>query len=156
MLDVRHWLAVAMTTIGALGIWGMGCTVSAGISGGGGVCVGDDDPCLYDSDCCSNFCAGDGYCGPVSCNYDNEPCDYDSDCCGEYCAGDGYCGDGGGGGCYADGEGPCGDDSECCNGYCAGDGYCGPTGGVCNDDGEPCDYDSDCCADFCADDGYCG
>jgi hypothetical protein len=120
MLEMRHWFAVAMTTIGALGVWGMGCTVSAGIRGDG--CFLDDEPCEYDSDCCSDYCASDGFCGPAACNDDGYPCGFDSDCCGDYCAGDGYCGMADV--CYADGD-YCDYDSDCCNGYCAADGICG-------------------------------
>ena len=114
MIKVQHWLATAMTTLGALCIWGMGgCTVSAGI--GVGACNLDDDPCSVDSDCCSYLCVGDGYCAPSSCVYQGDPCDYDTDCCGGYCGDDGYA-------CLDTGD-YCDYDDDCCSGYCDA-GYC--------------------------------
>jgi len=81
----------------------------------------DNVACTFDSDCCSNFCASDGFCGVGgACIVDLAACNFDSDCCSGICAnGDGLCG------CVLTNETGCATDSDCCS---AGD-LC--IGGVC-------------------------
>jgi hypothetical protein len=73
-----------------------GCTVTA--DPGPAVvqvdCADDDLACDVDDDCCSFYCADDGFCGAplTSCTLDNDPCGGDGECCSNLCADDGYCG----------------------------------------------------------------
>jgi hypothetical protein len=94
--------AAAMTLTVALGLApSTGCQVNNGgggpggqNAGGGGTCVQDDLACDFDSDCCSGFCALDGFCGePDNCVQDDLACDVDTDCCSGLCALDGFCGE---------------------------------------------------------------
>jgi len=69
----------------------------------------DNVACSFDSDCCSNFCASDGFCGVGSCTPDLASCSADSQCCTGVCAlGDGLCG------CVDTNETGCAVDSDCC------------------------------------------
>lgn len=148
---------------------GQACVVTTG------TCFVDGTACDFDIDCCSGFCAADGFCGVGSCVVDDGACAFDSDCCTDFCASDGFCG------CIPD-DSACGAiGADCCSGFCDVDGFCGPGGscladlsacvsdaecctGVCNFaddlcgcafDAEPCVDDTDCCTGFCDIDGLC-
>jgi len=70
----------------------------------------DNVACSFDSDCCSNFCASDGFCGVGGgCFADGSGCTADSQCCTGVCSlGDDTCG------CVADLSTGCAADSDCC------------------------------------------
>lgn len=102
-----------------LGVSSTACTVttstgcvSPDVSCGDGTCgIPDNVACNFDSDCCSNFCAADGFCGVGSaCIADLSACSADSQCCTGVCAlGDGLCG------CVNTNETGCAADSDCCS-----------------------------------------
>ena len=100
-----------------LGISSTACsvTVSNQCTGGDILCsdntcaLPDNVACNFDIDCCSNFCASDGFCGAGSCIGDLSACTADSQCCSGICAlGDGLCG------CVDTNETGCAADSDCC------------------------------------------
>ena len=88
-------LAFALVVVGTI-VLGSACAVDAGPAGGTVLvtCSDDNVACNVDVDCCSYYCASDGFCGAplVACTLDNDPCATDHECCSDICAPDGYCG----------------------------------------------------------------
>lgn len=90
-----------------------------------GRCLGNNQFCDRNSDCCSSNCYAGIVCrggsggGSGGCNGRNEFCNRNSDCCSGYCLNN-ICiggGGGGGGGCRGQGSG-CNRNSDCCSGNC--------------------------------------
>lgn len=111
-------------------------------------CHEADQPCLSDSDCCSNVCYPNQVCAGA-CFDNGAACTGNAECCAGQCS-DGAC-------CVPDGN-SCGTDADCCSGSCvagscqaAADGGAGS--GACDNSGNCGDDQSGCTA--CALAGAC-
>jgi hypothetical protein len=156
----------------------------AGPPDSGPSCLPDgvDSICEAPSECCSDMCNTDGFCGPFLCRKEGDLCKVDTDCCKMLCQQTpiakqcldcllpgNACTDGGLACCYGTcdeagycAEPPCLPDgepvlpelvkAECCSHH-ARYGYCSPP--TCLSDKEPCVSLADCCSYACTF-GRCG
>jgi hypothetical protein len=101
-------------------------------------CLGDDQTCAVDRQCCGGFCASETCCREVDAR-----CTSDAQCCGGHCADWGDEDDETGERIFTCGQGstgtPCRFDGDCING-CTDDGVCDCSAG------NWCWDDNDCCA----------